>query len=183
MIDNIDYTILKCLNDADDAFWKKRAHQEIQECHDVLPITDNVSLQTIGRRIDALHDEGYVENTIVSPEDVPRDLIIGYSITEQGSTMLNVKRESLLKELVQTELFSDSDAGSVGQQALAELTNNEFGLTDHAHETANSYSRDELLILLGTYFLRKQASHVFGDEDVKQFRNVILEQKKPSTVL
>ncbi len=183
MIDDIDYTILKCLHDADEAFWKKRIHQEIQDRWAELPITDEMSLQTVGRRVDKLHDEGYLENTIVSPQNVPRDLIIGYNLTDAGQDTVTSKREILLKKIVRNELFSDETTPTIGQKALAELINNEFGLDGHTVETANHYSRDELLLLLGTYFLEKKASNVFGDEDVQRFRQTIMERKPPSTIL
>lgn len=183
MIDNINYAILKCLQDTDEALWKKRIYQELQDRHEILPFADDVSLQTVGRRIDTLHDEGYLENTIVSPQDVPRDLIIGYAITERGQNTIELKRETLLQKLVRNELFSSDAESSVGQKALAELTNNEFGLDGRTTETADHYSRDELLVLLGTYFLKKKASQVFGEKDVQRFRNAILEGEPPSAVL
>lgn len=183
MIDDVDYTILKCLHDAGESFWKKRIYQEIEEKHEFLPLTDPVSLQTVGRHVDELQAKGYLENRIVSSDEVPRDLIIGYTITEEGEKIIRTKRETLLRELVSKELFSDDEAPSVGQKALAELANNEFGLYDHTVETADHYGRDELLVLLGTYFLQKKASQTFGEADVQRFRDVILEQRSPSTVL
>lgn len=185
MIDDIDYTILKCLDDAVEAFWKKRIYQEIEERREVLPMAGDVSLQTIGRRVDRLHEDGYLENEIVSPQEVPRDLIIGFTVTADGRKLVERKRETLLRELVRKELFIDEPDGDsdIGQKALAELTNNEFGLEGRTVETADRYSREELLILLGTYFLEKQASQVFDEEDVQRFRDVILNQKSPSVVL
>lgn len=183
MIDNIDYAILKCLHDADASYWKKRVHQEISDREEFLPAVDSVSLQTVGRHIDALNKEGYLENTIVSPQDVPRDLIIGYRTTEKGENMLETQRETLLKEIIQEEVFGDNDRLNIGQKALAELINNEFQIDGRTEETAEHYSRDELLVMLGMYFLQKKTDTVFGEEQVAQFRDAVKQQQAPSTIM
>lgn len=183
MIDNIDYAILKCLRDADASYWKKRVYQELADRKEFLPVTDEVSLQTVGRRIDKLHSDGYLENTIVSPQDVPRDLIIGYQLTEDGANVLETKRETLLQEIVREELFGDNGRFDLNQKALAELVNNEFRVDGYAVETAEHYSRDEMLVMLGMYFLKKKADTVFDDMQIDQFRDAVTQQKSPSTLM
>lgn len=72
----IDLQILAELRD--DPLWKKRIAHQI----------DNVSIQTIGRRVDALRDKGLLDSCIIAPDDIKRDLIIAFETTEQGRAAL-----------------------------------------------------------------------------------------------
>ncbi len=183
MIDTIDFSILTCLQRADSSLWKKRIHQELMEWEETLPLQDAVSLQTVGRRVDKLHDEGYLENTIVSPQDVPRDLIIGYTLTAKGEQIHDAKRESLLKAVVRDELFDDHQHPDIGETALAELLHNEIGAEGSPASTASHYSRDELLVLAGTYFLQKTAGTGFSDGDRQRISEAIMRQEALTTLL
>lgn len=182
-IDTIDYAILKCLKDAGESFWKKRIYQELEARKKTLPLADDISLQTVGRRVDALNEDGYLENTIVSPQDVPRDLIIGYLLTEKGENVLTRKRESLLKKVVRDELFSDRQDLELRTKAIAELIGDEFNLPGYTDEMAEQYTRDDLLVLTGTYFLQKRVSTTFDEDDLEQFRNIIREQESPAVMI
>lgn len=75
-IDLLDLQILAILRD--DPLWKKRIAHQI----------NNVSVQTIGRRVDALHDKGLLESCIIAPDDIKRDLIIAFETTETGRAAL-----------------------------------------------------------------------------------------------
>lgn len=183
MIDNVDFSILKCLKDTGETMWKKKIHQEMLACQETLPLPQEISLQTLGRRIDKLHKKGYLRNAIINPKELTRDLIIAYRITDQGWNVVEEKREQLLRELVCRELYSDKDNIEIGKYALAALINDEFGLEDRDIETADNYSRDELLVLLGLYFLDQKVSNVFDETERAKFRDVIMENRKITTTI
>lgn len=75
-LDLLDLQILGILQD--DTLWKKRIANHI----------DTVSIQTIGRRVDTLRDNGLLDSCIISPDDIKRDLIIAFETTEQGCAAL-----------------------------------------------------------------------------------------------
>lgn len=149
-----------------------------------LPIADEVSLQTVGRRVDSLSEEEYLENKIVSPQDVPRDLIIGYALTEKGHDAMETKRGEILEDILQYELFSDTDEPSgIKTEALATLIADEFGLDNPVPNTVQHYSRNELLAFLGSYLLQKKTAEGFGEKDMERFQNILNEQQNPRSML
>jgi hypothetical protein len=139
-----------------------------------------VSLQTVGRRVDALHDEGYLENTIVSPQNVPRDLIIGYILTDNGEQAVEAKRHELLRETVRDELFGDTDHPEIDRDVLAELLSAEM---DDRYAATADQSREALLILTGTYLLQSAATTVFDETELQNISDAISQQEKPVTLL
>lgn len=181
-IDTIDYSILKCLHDTDNAFWKKRIHQELADRQAVLPITDQISLQTVGRRVDDLHDEEYLENTIVSPQEVARDLIIGYTLTDAGNMAMQRKRKELLQDVVRDEVFDDTPRPDMTQAVLVEMIGNELELDRQLDRKPATYERDELLVFIGAYILRTKRAAI-TDADIQEFRNVLERQESLSTIL
>lgn len=185
MIDTIDYGILKCLHDTDTPLWKKRIYQELDDRHAVLPFDDQVSLQTVGRRVDNMHEEGYLENRIVSPQDVPRDLIIGYMPTDAGVTAMRAKQNDLLRQAVRDEVFDDVERPEMSRTVLAEMISNALGISDHTDTVVDRYDRNELLALTGSYFLQQQIPSTAKEkEETRQtFRDAIQQRKSPSKLL
>lgn len=96
-LDRVDYALLAAVTDADEPLWKKRIHAYLRDHVEQLPIEDPVSLQTVGRRIDRLHEDEYVASDIVSPDGLNRDLIIGYTITQDGHDAFHAAGHALLK--------------------------------------------------------------------------------------
>lgn len=80
-LDRVDLALLTLL--ADDPLWKSEAHAQLL----TLDRVDTVSVQTVGRRIDRLHQEDYLATKIVTPEDLDRDLMIAFQTTAEGRTM------------------------------------------------------------------------------------------------
>lgn len=78
-LDKLDLYILTLLSEQ--PLWKKRVHTMLTEHgpHDLHP-----SLQTIGRRIDALRDKELVETQVVQPDDTPRQVVIAFKTLEYG---------------------------------------------------------------------------------------------------
>lgn len=170
-IDNVDFSILNCVKVADQTLWKKEIHTRITGDQHALPVDITISPQTVGRRIDALEDDGYLESTIATSEEVNRNLLIGFRATEEGKSILDEKRETLLKKIVSREMFGE-DAFPIEKEALEQLIHEEFtaGL---ATDATNGYSRQQLLVLLGMHFIETEAFNVFSDEERQQLHTVI----------
>ncbi len=107
IVDETDYGILFAVKQHDMPPWKNKIHGWIVEHEDMIPIAGGVSVQTVGRRVDDLVNEDYLETVIVSPEDIKRDLIIAFKLTDKGLDTIEGTREHLLAEMVQDHLFTD----------------------------------------------------------------------------
>lgn len=170
-IDNVDFSILRCVKDADQPLWKKKIHGKISEYLDTLPLQDVVSVQTVGRRIDTLEEDGYLETKIASPDEVNRELIICYDTTAEGEQVLEARRRLLLRRVVGRELFGE-ERFDINKRALEILIRNEFtaGLSIDA---TNGYSRKQLLLLLGMYFIEHDMADAFPAEKREQLRDAV----------
>lgn len=83
-LDIIDLKILHLL--CETPLWKKQIHDQFNED----PPTDPRSLQTIGRRVDTLHEHALLESTVVKGDpDGLRDLCIAFETTKNGQTILH----------------------------------------------------------------------------------------------
>ena len=80
----LDLHILTILND--DPLWKQRVYETLQN-HGHADTA--MSVQTVGRHIDALQEHGYLDLEIICPEDTRRNLLPAFTTTEQGRTALD----------------------------------------------------------------------------------------------
>lgn len=62
----------------EETLWKKRVAARF-----------DVSVQTIGRDVDALHADGLLRDTLVMPDEGPRSMYIAFATTEQGEAALD----------------------------------------------------------------------------------------------
>lgn len=124
-IDDISYTLMKCIDDADEPVWKKRIRERLEEHADRLPVAP-VSSQTVGRRINKLHDRALIESQIISPDDIRHDLLIGYTTTDKGVQKLREKRQLLLRQYIQ-DTYSD-EADEEEKPILIELLSDHLAL-------------------------------------------------------
>lgn len=169
-IDAVDYAILKCM-DRHGGCWKKRVHQWISENVDSLPLTESKSVQTIGRRMDALHENELLESCILSPEHVNRDMIIGYKLTADGKQILNGKRNTFLRKMVKQAslelLTADNDAmAAVEREPLIRLMVDAFDIDEETRdELLPQLETEEILGLLATHFFLDNAGTTFTAEN------------------
>lgn len=178
-IDNIDFSILQCVNDSERPLWKKKIYEYMEEYREYLPLQRDISAQTVGRRVDELADEGYLASVITSSEDVNRHMIIGYTDTEKGVKVLEDKRETLLKDIVFRELFSD-DSFPIEKEALITLIEDEFrdGICDS--DKLRDYSRKQLLIMTGALLLEQDAADEFPAQKRACFYGKLQEKNQKS---
>lgn len=173
-IDAVDYIVLKCLHQ-NGGCWKKRVYQWTNENIDKLPVDEQKSVQTIGRRIDKLHDYALVESCILSPDAVNRDMIIGYTLTEEGEEALEAKQNEFLREIVAESskalMTADDYDGEtqvpVDRKPLIALMSDAFDIDEETREDIlPQIETEELLGLLATHFFLDNATFNPENTDV-----------------
>jgi DNA-binding MarR family transcriptional regulator len=174
-IDNVDFAIMTLINNADRPLWKNRIHKRLHDRQDRLPITSGVSVQTVGRRVDSLQEDGHLETVIASPDDLKRDLIIAFSLTDSGETALHQKREAILKQLINDTIFRDDKHTDIGKDALTALMNDHFCGDDRPELAADDHEERELLAILTLYYAEQEALDIFGTEDKQELYETVTE--------
>lgn len=96
-IDATEYSILQVIEDAPDPLWKKEIHRQLLANLDQLPL-ESISIQTVGRRVDDMHDQDLLESRLRSCEDVNRHLITTYILTDPGREAMESFQASLLTD-------------------------------------------------------------------------------------
>lgn len=156
----LDYAILKTLSSSEKPLWKKKIHEEICSHRGELPAITTVSVQTIGRHIDALREDGLVEPTFVRAEGLDRDFITGYGLTPDGERALGEKRERILKEKVISSantLLGPFEEPEIEKKAVIELMKDEFEVSDDiVRLMQDEFSREELVSIIAMYYFNRQ---------------------------
>lgn len=177
-IDAVDYGILKCIEDHDNA-WKKRVHNLLPQYNDTIPGLTSISVQTVGRRINSLQEHGLVESCILSPDDINRDLIIGYAITEKGTRAVQRKRENFLREQVMQvgqHLLGNQNVDDIDldHEALVSLMCDEFDIDEQTRtDIVADCSTTELAAILAIYYFRDNFSNLVAENGFSRLGNLI----------
>lgn len=177
-IDEVDYAILTIVEEYD-AVWKKRVHDLILERRQELPHMETVSVQTVGRRINKLQDAGLLESCILSPDELNRDLIIGYSLSDKGTTALQEKRDRWL----QNEILYISEQWVVGdapvetgitREAFLKLITDKFAISESVRtDVMEDCTTAELFALIGFYFLLRDLPTIVSPEAIPRLAKII----------
>lgn len=168
-IDAVDYAILKCV-DEEGPVWKKKIHGWIADNHNRLPKINGASLQTVGRHIEGLRQSGELNGCIVSSDEVRRDMIIGYCLTDQGRQAIREKREEILRdEVLQAgKVLLSSDPVTdlpVDREALVALIGEELGFSDKTRETVVAgCETEELVAILAVHYFNSSIDTIL-DQD------------------
>ncbi len=177
-IDDVDFVILRCLKNNETPLWKNKIH----ECQSEL-LNERVSVQTIGRRVDRLQKEGYLESCIISPDEIKRDLIIAFKVTEDGEDAIHEKRREILLNAVENEVFSGNNERILDDEALTELICDEFRLHDEGRELIDQYGRDEQISLIVLYYTWQKVEDVFSQDDSGKFVELAEQNDEIANVL
>lgn len=169
-IDTTDYAILELLAEP---LWKSQVHDTMLDVQDEQVMDGVPSLQTVGRHIDRLCDDGYLDSCVLAPDDVDRDLIIGFQRTAKGDDALAAKREELLQQVAHT--VTNDACGperTVTEEVLETLIADEFNL-DAAVKTRikEEFGEDELLSLLALHYAQENAD-TFATRDRSRTDNI-----------
>lgn len=182
-IDDVDFSILNVIAKDDAPLWKKEIHRGLSETPHALPNVREVSVQTVGRRVDDLHDDGYLESCIISPRDINRDLIIAFKITDAGEAARHRKREELLRDHVY-HTFSRGNADlSADTDTLATLTVDEIGLDADLREELADTEPLELLTLLLLYYTRDAVDDRLDEESVDRLAELAATDERIGSLL
>ncbi len=183
-IDDTDFAILKCIRDLDRPLWKNKIHECIKNRFEELPLGSTVSVQTVGRRVDDLTDNGYLESCIISPDEIKRDLIIAFKLTDQGRDAVEEKTEEYLQRVVQAEMFPVNEDISAEKPAVIELIKDRFELDgDTVEMLSDEYTRPELVTLITLYYVKREISDVFTEDTVDKFVDLADSNEKLSNAL
>lgn len=160
MIDDKDFSILKVLKDADKPLWKKAIHERIHSRSETFPC-DPFSIQTVGRRVDALYNDELITARIMSPSQAQRTLITTYQTTATGKEAIERYRDRFLREQVITfvqETLQDGEPPA--QPCLGCLFGERFGLDPETIQ--DNLNPTEILCLALSYFLQEDIEEL-GD--------------------
>lgn len=170
-LDGVDYAVLKCLEDRGSC-WKKEVHEWLGDNIGGLPVEEARSVQTVGRRIDALHERGDVESCILTPDEIDRDMIIGYKLTDQGQTALARKREAMMHDHIlaagESLLTSRTpELQDVNRDMLLSLISDEFDVDETTRDTILAEcGTDELITLLAAHYFLENVEFTIDDENM-----------------
>ncbi len=172
-IDTTGFTVLFTVQQHESPPWKNKLHGWIVDNADRLPLSDGVSVQTVGRRVDDLVQRNFHETVIISPNDIKRDLIIAFRLTENGEAAITAKRETLLKQAVRQHMFNDETETRLHKNAVITLLLHKFGWDEHLRSNLeNRYSIEEIATFLAMTYIDEEATNLLGN-DVQQFRDVL----------
>lgn len=155
-IDTTHYVILEAVTEP---MWKSRIHGIMEDITHEQPIDMVPSVQTINRRVDDLCEAGYLSSCILSPDEVDRDLIIGYKRTAKGDDAIQVKRGQLLEEVAHTPSNAACAMDrEVTRETLNKLVADEFELNEAATKRIKEeFGESEILSLLALHYAQLNA--------------------------
>lgn len=174
-IDATDYALLVCLAEAAEPIWKKRVHERLQSPELSLPGNTELSLQTIGRRINELHEQGLVETEITHPEDASQNLIIGYTLTDTGIHALNEKRGDIIGSYA---IQQNTDLTSKDRETLLQLLRDELELTEEEYKTLHDHSIEELRVFTLAYYAHSLVASTLDEQTAETFFDIIARRER-----
>lgn len=138
-LDATAYSILLILADAAAPLWKQAIYERMKEQASQLPITDTTK-QTVSRRVDALHEQAHVRSEIITADESPRNLLIGYKPTENGCAVLEQLQEQLIQQYIVQDAATLNDSDT---RVLADLLVRRFDLSEQFRTFLESCSPTE----------------------------------------
>lgn len=169
-IDITDYAVLQAVHETGCPLWKKRVYDYIMGHIDRFPGVTSVSQQTVGRHVDKMQDAGYLETDIVSPDELNRDLVIGYTITDQGVDALAAKRADLLERTIINHMFPDKSNVRIKKGALLEMMTAHFDIPVDVREALSGFTRNQLVTVLMMGYARSEVDQQLAEGDIQKIR-------------
>lgn len=184
-IDDLEFSVLKVVRDAEEPLWKKRIYIVLEERQDELPLTDaDFSEQTIGRRIDNLLNTGLLETTVAQSEDLERRNIIAYQLTDDGEEVLKEKRRKYIRDIVRRDIFLDYMEHEEPVEPLLSVISDEFDLNEADEQLLRDrYNGVQLASFLALYYVHKETLDLFTSEERNAIRAVAAEEKTLSETI
>lgn len=171
-IDDIDFSILKALNSSHRPLWKKQVHRLIVDDGQGVADVDEVSVQTVGRRIDRLHENSLLEPCIIHPENINRDLIIAYKPTEKGENVLEEKRDEILRECASCTVLGDPASPDYECDTLAELAQRELGVAEETADRILECDPDCLQAVISYHYSKEALLESVNEEAIDRLAEI-----------
>ncbi len=173
-LDMLDYALLKVMADEGKPLWKKRVHEHITERYGDFPqTTPNVSVQTIGRRVDRLASKGLAENLIIEPDNLNRNMVIAYTLTDDGEDALRRKQEMLLKQVIRHNIFPEDEDPHLSKTALIEVMQDFYEFEDTVKDQFTQYAYEEIITFLTIRYARKNTVDVLDDGHLSKYNDLL----------
>lgn len=173
-IDDLEYAVLRVIDREGAPLWKKQIHREINDHLDELPLLESFSPQTVGRRVDDLQNAELLEPSITSPDDIGRDVIIAYRLTEMGREALQEKHDAYVRNIVRTDIFKELRKEDAPIERLVNVLADEFTLSEAAKDVLRErYSSIQLPAILAMYHIEQEAKELFDDEERRILRDTL----------
>ncbi len=179
-IDDVDFSILNVIASHGAPMWKKKIHRNLPEGG--LPNVQDISVQTVGRRVDDLHDRGYLESCIISPREINRDLIIAFKVTGDGHEVRTAKRSRLLRDHA-SRLVSGGTDGGGDVATIARLMEDELDLDPETTERLHGCDPDHLLTLLLLHYTRDAVEQRIDTDQVDQLADLAATDDRLASIL
>lgn len=85
-LDNMDFAILTIFHYEDRLLWEKQIYKCLMKHRERLPINE-VSMQSVDRRVNDLHNDDYLESVIASRDPAAKEMVVAYIMTEKGEQL------------------------------------------------------------------------------------------------
>lgn len=181
-IDEIDFSILRSVQTSREPLWKKQVHREMKQDRCLENLNDT-SVQTVGRRIDELHERGFLDPCIVNPDEINRDLMIAYELTDKGERALKDKRDNILRERAASYTLGPETEAPYCTTTVKELMKREMEISEEALDNLKDHSPDSLDLILTSYYLREGLQQVFGGDDLENIEPLSDEENPLSDIV
>lgn len=175
-IDGVEYAVLKTFHELHRPLWKQRVHEHIREHRYDMPIEDDVSLRTVGKKIDRLKYEEYLEQTIASPDDTNRDQIIAYTLTDDGEHAMVAHRINLLRQVLLNHLFPQNVDNKTSKKAIISLMQDQYGFDDDVRDALFDHSREDIIAFLLIRYTQKEAVDILDHGQLEQYHDILDER-------
>ncbi len=181
-IDEVDYALLAAIEDVDGPVWKKWIPDRLQDEDQSFPGNTDVSSQTVGRRINTMHNEGLVDTQIVNAPDTASNLIIGYELTDSGRDVLNEKRRDIIGSYA-FRADQENAVEFIDRDVLLNLLDDELDFTAEEYELLQDHDVEELLVFTLLFHAQRIAYRKLDDTTLTVFRDIIKRLGKTSLIL
>ncbi len=169
-IDEKDFAILKILESSGSPLWKKEIHRRLDKNIEKMPLDSTFSVQTVGRRVDRMVDDGLLESFFIKNENVNRMLIKSFYPTEKGLDMLVGKRESFMENWLNGTLLNDKKE-DFEENVLNEVFANLYSVPK---KVCCEYSTDYMKKMFFLDYCRS-FSYIMVDEKFHEFSNKVFQ--------
>ncbi len=169
-IDDKDFAILKILESSGSPLWKKEIHRRLDKNIENIPLESTFSVQTVGRRVDRMVNEGILESFYIKTDEVNRMLIKSFYPTEMGLDKLVDKREKFMEKWLKGTLLEDKTR-DFEEQVLNEVFANLYSVPK---KICCKYSRDYMKKMFFLDYYRN-FSYIMADEKFHEFSEKIFQ--------